>query len=129
MNLRTHHIDAQAPPPARPGPISPGRASQTDPFAQGLPRAVVLLLLDPKADRRSDAWRTAYRQYLTTQHWETKKAETYAVYGHACTVCDSPLGLQVHHRPEGYRNLFREVANRHLNILCSRCHRRHHGKG
>lgn len=101
----------------------------SDPFTQGLPQRAVLLLLDPRSDRRSEAWKAAYRLYLRTDHWQTVKGQTLTISRRACQLCDSPLGLQVHHRPEGYRHLFREIPGIHTTALCGGCHSRHHRKG
>lgn len=103
---------------ARP-PSSPA----VDPFAEGLPRPVVLRLLGgPGRFTRAD-----YALYCRTQHWDTVKAEAFSLYGHACMLCSSPIGLQVHHRGQAaYRALFRENPARHLTVLCQTCHRRFH---
>lgn len=68
--------------------------------------------------------------YVRTPHWEAMRAEAFSLYGHACMLCSSPIGLQVHHRGrEAYRWLFKEVVSRHLTVLCSNCHRHFHRKG
>ncbi len=113
----------------RPSPApdrSPALAYPGDPFAQGLPRDVTLrLLAGPGRFTAADL-----QLYLTTIHWEVTRGEVLRMFGHACMLCSSPISLQVHHRGrEAYRWLFREIVMRHLTVLCSRCHRRHHGKG
>jgi len=108
-------------PPAPAAPPAPA----CDPFDQGLPRPVVLrLLAGPGRFTRADL-----KLYVRTPHWEAMRAEAFAMHGHACMLCSSPIGLQVHHRGrEAYRHLFREIVSRHLTVLCSTCHRRHHRK-
>ena len=91
----------------------------TYPFKQGLHRDVALRLL-------SGTFTPAeYAAYLRTPHWTAKKAEAFETWGCACGLCDAPAA-QVHHRPSGYRHLFREDVRRHLIPLCRLCHKRHH---
>ena len=92
-----------------------------DAFNQGVPMQAVLRLL---AGNFTPA---DYRLYCRCPHWQTKKAEAYEFWGRACSLCDAPA-VQIHHRPAGYRNLFREDVHRHLVPLCRTCHRRHHRK-
>ena len=100
--------------PARPTP-------ETDPFACGLPRAVVLRLL------KAHFSPSDYRQYLMTDHWQTKKGEAYATWGRECVMCGMP-GAQIHHVRDGYKHLFRENVRQHLRPVCRGCHKRHHRK-
>ena len=105
--------------------VQPLPAPACDPFDQGLPRPVVLrLLAGPGAFSKGD-----YALYLRSEWWQQVKGEALRLFGHACMLCSSPLGLQVHHRGrEAYKWLFREIVTRHLTVLCDRCHRRHHEK-
>ena len=89
-------------------------------FEQGLDRVAVQRLLNGQFTRAD------YAQYLRTEHWQAKKGEALEFWGRACVLCDSPLALQIHHRPNGYKNLFREDPKWHLTVTCSRCHKRHH---
>ena len=91
------------------------------PFTFSLPRDAVLRLLAGNFTPGD------YRLYTRCQHWQTKKAEAYEFWGRACSLCDAPAA-QVHHRPSGYRALFREDVQRHLVPLCKMCHRRFHRK-
>ncbi len=113
----TASTDIAPAPPAAPAPAC-------DPFAEGLPRDVTLRLLEGGRFTSSD-----YRLYLRTEWWQRIKGEALRLFGHACMLCLSAIGLQVHHRGRAaYRFLFREIVTRHLTVLCSTCHRRHHGK-
>ena len=90
---------------------------------QGIERDLVLRLL-------SGRWTQAdYKRYLKTDHWERVKDAALSHWGASCCLCDAKTGLHIHHRPNGYKNLFREQPARHLTVLCTRCHRRHHRKG
>jgi len=123
-NGAVHHRVTR-PSPAQAAAPQPPRAPSypADPFSQGLPRDVTLrLLAGPGRFTAAD-----YRLYVQTTHWEIARAEAYAIHGRFCILCDSPAA-QVHHRPAGYRNLFREDPRLHLIPLCRGCHRRHHGK-
>lgn len=110
-----------------PSPAAPSAPSLPAdyPFRQGLDRDVTLRLLSgPGRFSKADL-----KLYVRTPHWEAMRTETFALYGHACMLCSSSIGLQVHHRGrEAYRHLFREIVSRHLTVLCSTCHRRHHRK-
>jgi hypothetical protein len=98
-------------------------AYPVDPFGQGLPQPVVLrLLAGPGKFTAAD-----YRLYCQTTWWEIIRGEAQQIHGRFCVLCDSPAA-QVHHRPAGYRALFREDPRLHLIPLCRTCHRRHHGK-
>jgi hypothetical protein len=91
-------------------------------FKQGLDREQVLRLLS------GDWTKGDYKQYLQTGHWEQTKNATLKFMGASCCLCDSTNGLQVHHRPSGYHNLFNEKPIKHLVVLCTRCHRQVHRK-
>ena len=92
----------------------------SDPFAQGLDRAVVLrLLAGPRHFTKADL-----RKYRSTEHWAATKGEALKAHGYRCGMCTA-LAAQVHHRH--YRTLFRESME-DLRILCRNCHKRHHGK-
>ena len=86
-------------------------------FKQGLDCKQVLRLLS------GDWTKGDYKQYLHTNHWEQTKNATLEFMGASCCLCDSTNGLQVHHRPGGYHNLFNEKPIKHLVVLCTRCHR------
>ncbi len=105
----------------------------TDPFASGF-HPLYRIGLDSRiahtllfADRRMVQWRAAYAIYLRTDHWATKKAEAYAVHGRFCEDCGWPGG-EVHHTAQGYNHLGDENVEKHLRVLCKKCHKRRHGK-
>ena len=108
--------------------LSEGRANEpvvtaSDPFAQGLPTPMVLrLLAGPGKFTKAD-----YRLYCTTTHWEIVRFQAQRIHGRFCVLCDSSAA-QVHHRPSGYRALFREDPRLHLIPLCKPCHKRFHRK-
>ena len=96
------------------------RRHQSDPFNQGIPRDVVLRLL-------AGSWSSEdYEHYLRTEHWAGMRASAFTYHGPACVLCDATRGLQVHHRPGGYKRLFREQVERHLTVIFGKCHRRYH---
>ena len=102
---------------------APNAQTAVNPFACGLPRPVVLRLLDGTHTRADRA------MYYRTDWWAATKARAFEYFGRACMLCDSPVGLQVHHRKSGYKALFREDPAKHLSVLCRNCHRRHHRRG
>lgn len=110
-----------APPPAPTAAPAPAIGSSFA-FGQGIPRDGVLRLLSGRFTKAD------YGLYLTTPHWRAVKAETMEKFGHSCALCGSPLALQCHHKPHAYHRLFRERPIVDVVCVCSRCHRRHHGK-
>jgi hypothetical protein len=61
----------------------------------------------------------SYLRYLAGKKWKAKRQEALNHYGHACTICGSKHGLQVHHLQ--YTMLGHEPMT-HLNVLCAGCH-------
>jgi 5-methylcytosine-specific restriction endonuclease McrA len=68
-----------------------------------------------------------YKQYLQTEHWKNKRLEKLATHPN-CQICNSPKGIQVHHKRYKYDNqsiLFNERVE-DLITLCGSCHRLTH---
>jgi 5-methylcytosine-specific restriction endonuclease McrA len=64
-----------------------------------------------------------YMQYINSPEWRMK-ARTAREQAGECALCTSTTSLEVHHRT--YVRLGHEHP-KDLIVLCSRCHRRHHG--
>ena len=74
-----------------------------------------------------------YKKYTRSNHWKAKKAEAWAFWtellgGRVCIMCGRPAS-QMHHKPSGYKALFREDVKQMLVPVCMSCHRRQHRKG
>ena len=69
-----------------------------------------------------------YKLYLLSDQWNQKKLEALKWYFRACMFCGGKESLQVHHRPLGYKHLYREDVATQLSVVCERCHKRHHRK-
>jgi hypothetical protein len=81
-------------------------------FNQGIPRDAVLSLLGgthTKSDRA---------MYYRCAWWLAKRGETLQAFGCQCAMCGSMAHLQVHHKPSGYRRLFREKPIIDLTVAC-----------
>jgi 5-methylcytosine-specific restriction endonuclease McrA len=64
-----------------------------------------------------------YQTYINSPEWRMKARAAKERAGE-CALCTSTVALEVHHRT--YARLGREHPS-DLVVLCSRCHRRHHG--
>jgi len=100
------------------------RPAKVDPFSQGLPKEVVIRLLEGKHTKMDRA-----RYYLTPWFKGLVAAAIEAQEGH-CQVCgNSPkVGLTYHHNALGYKNLFAERVAQDGIVVCKRCHQRIEGK-
>jgi predicted HNH restriction endonuclease len=75
-----------------------------------------------------------YREYLRSEHWTRKRAETIHKAGRKCQMCGwrnerqagSSKGFHVHHNT--YERVGHELPT-DLTVLCAECHERFHGKG
>lgn len=67
-----------------------------------------------------------YEEYLNTSEWAEKRAQALDHAKHRCQVCNSPDGLQVHHRT--YENKGDEQPE-DLTVLCGQCHSLYHSSG
>lgn len=83
-------------------------------------RAQISCLLD-------EQWSEAYRSYLQSPNWQTRREAALLRAGFSCELCGTkePRRLQVHHRD--YLRAFHETPT-DLIVLCGRCHRKHHGR-
>lgn len=96
---------------------------KSDPFAQGLPREVVIALL--KCKRAPD--RATQAKYHKTPHFAALKEAALELYK-TCVSCGKDGGgLTVHHRH--YRSLFCEHLTHDVVLVCSRCHAHIHRRG
>lgn len=67
-----------------------------------------------------------YGQYLRTPHWQAVRKAALAYYERKCAICNTPAGtLEVHHRTYTRRGAERPAD---VVVLCSDCHKHHHGK-
>lgn len=69
--------------------------------------------------------RVGYEAYLHSAAWRAKRLAAIAAAGGRCQVCNSPNGLEAHHRT--YARFGREEPG-DLTILCDTCHRLVHGR-
>lgn len=67
-----------------------------------------------------------YEEYLNTLEWAEKRAQALDRAKYRCQVCNSPDGLQVHHRT--YENKGDEKPE-DLTVLCGKCHGLYHSSG
>ena len=65
----------------------------------------------------------SYADYLRTPQWQARARAAKERAGE-CALCPATTSLEVHHRT--YVRIGCEHP-RDLVVLCSRCHRRHHG--
>ena len=84
-------------------------------------------------EKKRDAWRTSYEQYLSTDHWRRIKRRALVRDNFRCQHCGKEVNetnSQAHHilpwgyetyNAHGYSMLFEVVT------LCTRCHRMAHG--
>lgn len=76
----------------------------------------------------------AYNDLLKTPQWAAKRKEILHRDGHRCRNCQSPQGLQVHHRQYhqmGASGVFFfpwNYPNKYLITLCHACHKAGHEK-
>lgn len=73
--------------------------------------------------RPSPAFRAQYDAYLASPEWETRRQRVFERDGHRCRICNSPEGLQAHHRT--YQRFGREEMD-DLTTLCESCHQTFH---
>lgn len=64
-----------------------------------------------------------YAEYLNSTEWRLR-ARAAKQLSDGCALCMATTSLEVHHRT--YARVGRELLT-DLVVLCSRCHRRHHG--
>ncbi len=64
-----------------------------------------------------------YKDYLRTEHWETKKLEALERSHHKCQICGGTERLEVHHNT--YENKGNEKPE-DLIVLCKKCHKINH---
>jgi hypothetical protein len=65
--------------------------------------------------------RRAYRMYIASDLWEAKRQEAFAYFGNRCAGCNTPFGLEGHHRT--YAHLFDERLGEVV-PFCRACHAR-----
>lgn len=67
-----------------------------------------------------------YAEYLQSPEWKAKQQKARQFANHRCQVCNSPEGLNVHHRT--YERLGHEHMG-DLTVLCKNCHEIFHNNG
>lgn len=113
--IHTSDTRPDAPTDTARAPSSPA----CDPFAEDLPRPVVLRLLAGRFDLRDLA------AYYETAHFRRLRERVIEVYGGCCLCgCRFRKRLTAHHRH--YKTLFREDVLQDVSCICRGCHRRHH---
>jgi len=65
-----------------------------------------------------------YETYLNSPEWQSRATAAKDRAGWKCSLCSRRRGLEVHHNT--YDRLGQEDPT-DLVVLCSRCHRTHHG--
>lgn len=68
--------------------------------------------------------KSAYADYLKTEHWQTTRDKALKRAGHKCQLCSATSNLHVHHNT--YERLGGELPT-DLVVLCNECHKTHHG--
>lgn len=70
--------------------------------------------------RKINQWK-AEELYLKTPYWREKRRQAFDYFGNRCAGCNSPEGLQGHHRD--YSHLFDERIG-DVVPFCTACHAR-----
>ncbi len=65
-----------------------------------------------------------YADYLQTPHWQKVRVDALKRAKGRCSLCDSKVRLDVHHRTYARRG---HENPEDVIVLCNRCHGRHHG--
>ncbi len=76
-----------------------------------------------RTKRTSTRSRFDYVAYLRSEKWARKRAKALTLAGNRCVLCNSSVGLNVHHRT------YQRIGNERLDdliVLCRACHERHH---
>ena len=69
--------------------------------------------------------KTEYHRYLKSDQWRDKREQAFRIHGRRCNACGSRKRLEINHLH--YKTLFNEDPATDLEVLCSPCHRQHHG--
>jgi hypothetical protein len=69
--------------------------------------------------------RATYNAYINSTPWRHRRDAALDAAGHRCQVCNSPDGLEVHHRT--YVRFGSENPD-DLTVLCEECHTLYHGR-
>jgi hypothetical protein len=64
-----------------------------------------------------------YRDYLSTDHWQTQRRRALYRAGFQCKACEKPRQLNVHHLTYAHRGREQESD---LIVLCLQCHAKVH---
>lgn len=67
-----------------------------------------------------------YLQYLRSVEWKKKRLQVFLIQGRFCKNCGETKSLEINHLH--YRTLFNEDPAADLEVLCSHCHRKYHGR-
>ena len=69
-----------------------------------------------------------YKDFLYTPYWDAVRSQKLYRSGYKCSLCDSNINLQVHHKTYEHHGYEHENLD-DLIVLCGNCHSKHHGKG
>lgn len=69
-----------------------------------------------------------YLDFLNTPYWDAVRSKKLFQAYYKCSLCDSNINLQVHHKTYEHHGYEHENLD-DLIVLCGNCHSKHHGKG
>lgn len=118
------------------------RAMMSALFSGGLPLGVILFaytatteeaeyvaehppITPEPVDEQARLAAMPYGLYLKTPHWHSVRTDALRRAEGRCVLCNSGVGLEVHHRSYKRRGAERPAD---VSVLCSDCHGRHHGE-
>lgn len=79
-----------------------------------------------EANALTDRQREYREVYLRSDHWQGVRKAALARAGNRCAVCNSPEGLDVHHRTYAHVGCEDETD---VTVLCRDCHKVFHRSG
>jgi 5-methylcytosine-specific restriction endonuclease McrA len=68
-----------------------------------------------------------YLDFLNTPYWDAVRSKKLFQAYYKCSLCDSNIDLQVHHKTYEHHGYEHENLD-DLIVLCGNCHSKHHGK-
>lgn len=78
-----------------------------------------------KKQKKTTKKYNSYSDYLKSKEWKNKRKRLFKQRNNKCENCGSINKLHLHHLT--YKNIFNEKDNE-LQVLCSYCHAKIHGK-
>jgi 5-methylcytosine-specific restriction endonuclease McrA len=70
----------------------------------------------------SKGWWEAYSIYLSSKNWKDKREKRLKIDNNECRTCGSQERLEIHHKPQAYKEIPNESVNDDLTTLCDICH-------